>query len=116
MTIKEFYTATGGNYDDVIGRLRAESLVQKFVRKFPADGSYRLLCDSVAAGDYAEVFRAAHTLKGVCQNLGFASLYGVAGELTELVRDCQPHDCTELLEKITERYEAIIEAIGQLDA
>ena len=26
-------------------------------------------------GDYKEAFRAAHTLKGVCQNLSLISLY-----------------------------------------
>ena len=43
MTLKECYAAMGGDYDEVIGRLRSERLVQKFVLKFLDDGSYDLL-------------------------------------------------------------------------
>ena len=47
MTLQECYTAMGGNYDDAIGRLRSERLVQKFVLKYLNDGSYDLLCSSL---------------------------------------------------------------------
>ena len=40
MNLRQCYDALGGDYDEVIGRLRSERLVQKFVLKFPADGSY----------------------------------------------------------------------------
>jgi len=33
-----------------------------------------------------EAFRAAHTLKGVCQNLGFTNLYQPTCDLTEVLR------------------------------
>ena len=46
MTLQECYAAMGGNYEDAIGRLRSERLVQKFVLKFLDDGSYHLLCRS----------------------------------------------------------------------
>ena len=48
MTLKECYAALGGDYDEVIGRLRSERLVQKFVLKFLDDGSYDLLCHARA--------------------------------------------------------------------
>ena len=47
MTLQEFYTATGGNYEDAIGRLHSERLVQKVVLKFLNDDSYSLLCRSL---------------------------------------------------------------------
>ena len=75
MTLQECYTALGGDYDEVLGRLRSESLVQKFVLKFPADPSYDMLQTALAAQDWAEAFRGAHTIKGVCQNLSFTTLY-----------------------------------------
>ena len=34
MTLQEFYAATGGGYEDALGRLHSERLVQKFVLKF----------------------------------------------------------------------------------
>ena len=37
MTIQECYEAIGGNYEDVLRRLRSEALIRKFTLKFPAD-------------------------------------------------------------------------------
>ena len=34
-----------------------------------------------------EAFRAVHTLKGICLNLGFDTLYKASFELTEKLRD-----------------------------
>ena len=86
MTLQECYAALGGDYDEAMGRLRSEKLVQKFVLKFLNDGSYRLLCDSLASGDRDEAFRAAHTLKGVCQNLSLTKLGASSSALAETLR------------------------------
>ena len=67
MTLKECYAALNGDYEEAMGRLRSERLVQKFVLKFLDDGSFDLLCRSMEAGDQPEAFRAAHTIKGVRQ-------------------------------------------------
>ena len=40
MTIQECYEAIGGNYEDVLGRLRSEALIRKFTLKFLEDQSY----------------------------------------------------------------------------
>ncbi len=87
MTLKECYAAMGGDYDEVIGRLRSERLVQKFVLKFLDDGSYDLLCRALEEGNREEAFRAAHTIKGVCSNLAFTQLLQFSSQLTELLRE-----------------------------
>ena len=43
MSTEEFYQAIGGNYREVLGRFMAEDRVLRFVKKFPADGSFALL-------------------------------------------------------------------------
>lgn len=113
MTLKECYAALGGDYDEVMGRLRSERLVQKFMLKFPGDGSYRLLCDSLAAGDRKEAFRAAHTIKGVCANLAFNDLLASSEALTEALRDGRPPQPGEetLIQRVREDYERVIEAV-----
>ena len=68
MTFQEFYQTIGGDYNEVLARLSSERLVQKFVLKFPLDGSYDLLCSALETGNREEAFRAAHTIKGICQN------------------------------------------------
>ena len=113
MTLKECYAALGGNYDEVMGRLRSERLVQKFVLKFLNDGSYQMLKDSLAAGDRDEAFRAAHTMKGVCANLAFNELLESSEALTEALRDGKPAEPGEeqLLVKVKEDYERARQAI-----
>ena len=61
MTLKECYEAIGGNYEEVIGRLRSERLVQKFTLKFLDDKSLELLEKSLKEENYEEAFRAAHS-------------------------------------------------------
>lgn len=113
MTLKECYEALGGGYDEVMGRLRSERLVQKFALKFLDDGSYQLLCDSLEAGDRDEAFRAAHTIKGVCANLAFNTLLESAEKLTEALRDGKPSEAGEeaLVAQVKEDYRRTCQAI-----
>ena len=113
MTIQECYEAIGGNYEDVLRRLRSEALIRKFTLKFLEDQSYSLLKQALGDNNYEEAFRGAHTLKGVCQNLSFDRLYEVSNDLTELLRDrtgAQP-GISKAMEKVTEVYESMIEEI-----
>ena len=80
MTIKECYEKVGSDYDGVLKRLGSEALVKRFAVKFLNDPSFQELTDGLAAQDGEKAFRAAHTLKGVCLNLGFTELYKVSAE------------------------------------
>jgi len=113
MTLKECYAALGGDYEEAVGHLRSERLVQKFVLKFLSDGSYRLLQDSLAADDRKEAFRAAHTLKGVCANLAFSTLLESSEALTEALRDGKPAQPGEgaLIARVQEDYARVCQAI-----
>ena len=42
MTLNEFYTTVGGNYEDVIARLHSEAFTEKFLRMIPQDNSLRV--------------------------------------------------------------------------
>ena len=87
MTLQECYEAIGGNYEDVLKRLRSEVLIKKFTLKFLEDKSYSQLKQALEDKNFEDAFRAAHTLKGVCQNLSLDRLYEVSRDLTELLRD-----------------------------
>ena len=116
MTIQECYDAIGGNYEDVLKRLRSEALIKKFTLKFLEDKSYPQLKQALVDKNYEDASRGAHTLKGVCQNLSLDRLYEVSRDLTELLRDRtgkQP-GIPEAMEKVTEVYEATIEEIKKL--
>ena len=111
MTLKECYAAFGGDYDETISRLRSERLVQKFVLKFLNDPSYDLLCSSMESGSYEEAFRAAHTIKGVCQNLGFSVLGKSSSELSEALRGGYTPEADVLIQQVKEDYQATAQAI-----
>lgn len=87
MTLKDCYSIFGGDYESVLGRLMSEKLVIKFIFKFLEDKSFELLRVSLEKGDYEEAFRAAHTIKGICQNLGFTKLLSSSSCLTEELRN-----------------------------
>ena len=87
MTVKECYEQMGSDYEGVLGRLGSEAIVKRFALKFLQDPSFAQLKESLAKNDGEEAFRAAHTLKGVCLNLGFDELFEVSAELTEKLRE-----------------------------
>ena len=117
MTVKECYEQMGADYEGVLGRLRSEVLIKKFAKKFLDDGSFRSLKDNLAQKNGEEAFRAAHTLKGVCANLGFTSLFQVSSALTEQLRGKEEiRDCEELYKAVTEQYERTISALETLQA
>ena len=75
------------------------------------DGSFRLLGESFSNGNHEEAFRAAHTLKGVCQNLSFTQLYRSSNEMTEFLRGGTGLDAPELLAQVTADYRQTVDAI-----
>lgn len=111
MTLQECYAAMGGDYDDVMSRLRSERLVQKFVLRFLEDKSYELLCSSMESGNYADAFRAAHTIKGVCQNLSFTMLGKSSSELSEALRGGYTPEADALTLQVKEEYQQTVQAI-----
>ena len=111
MTLNECYAAMGGDYDEVMGRLRSERLVQKFVLKFLSDGSYNLLCSALEKGETEEAFRASHTIKGVCSNLAFNRLLASSSALTEVLRGGGGPEVQGLFDQVKQDYETTVQAI-----
>lgn len=114
MRIEECYQEMGGNYADVIARLPSPQLIHRFVLKFLEDPSYAALCGAMDAGSREASFRAAHTLKGVCANLGFARLLESASALTEILRpeaDTIPESAFALMEQVRGDYQHTVDAI-----
>ncbi len=111
MTLKECYEAIGANYEEVIGRLRSERLVQKFTLKFLEDKSLELLKQSLEEENYEEAFRAAHTIKGICQNLSFDRLLASDAVLTEALRDGKGPDVDSLAKQVFLDYEQTVSGI-----
>lgn len=115
MVLKQCYELFGGDYEGVISRLLKEERVKKFLIKFGDDQTFNVLTDMIAAENYEEAFRAAHTIKGLCQNLGFERLYKSAAALTEALRGGKKPEDVSIYQQVKEDYEQIIDAIKLLD-
>ena len=61
-------------------------MIEKFALKFREDMSFQELEKALNDKQVEIAFRAAHTLKGVCMNLGFDHLYKPSFEITECLR------------------------------
>lgn len=116
MNINECYQAMGADYEEVFGRLRSERLITKFVLKFPGDPSFSQLQSTLEEKNVEEAFRAAHTLKGVAQNLGFTPLYEATTTLTEVLRAGNLPEDDNMMNAVAKEYERTVAAIEQLNA
>jgi HPt (histidine-containing phosphotransfer) domain-containing protein len=118
MTVKECYDAMGADYEEVLSRLMSDDRIQRFLLKFPNDASYSLLCSSMEERNVTEAFRAAHTIKGVCQNLGLTPLCKSSEILTEKLRNAEEYteDMEAMLDALKADYAKVISCIGMLNA
>ena len=115
MTTAECYALIGADYTEVLRRMGNEDRVRRFLLKFAEEPSYGLLCRSVEAGDAKEAFRAAHSIKGVCLNLGLTALYRSAGDLCEELRGGAFTDAVPgLLRRVGEDYQKTNDALVEL--
>ena len=114
LTLQEFYTAVGGNYQDALGRMMGESMLRKFVLKFPNDPSFAALTQAIETSSQEEAFRAAHTIKGLCLNLGFGKLLHSSEILTEALRNEFPNNAAELFASVKDDYLLTVDAIAHL--
>ena len=114
MTIQECYHQLGGDYATLKARLPSDSLIKRFITKFLDDSSYSELCRALEEGQREEAFRAAHTLKGVCANLGFDRLMTSVSALTELLRpevSGIPEEAAFIMDAVKHDYESTESAI-----
>ncbi|MBO5033726.1 MAG: Hpt domain-containing protein [Lachnospiraceae bacterium] len=113
MTLQECYAALGGDYEDASSRLHSERLVQKFVLKFLDDKSYDLFCSSMAEKNYEEAFRAAHTIKGMCQNLSFTRLQKSSSQMSDALRHGWTPEADALIDLLKSDYQNTVAAIRE---
>lgn len=115
MTTRECYDKMGGDFDDVMQRLGSESFIRRFALRFLDDTSFQMIKEGISNGDAELAFRGAHTLKGVCSNLGFSKLYEASSELTEILRERELKGYEAALAEVEQQYQVTVEAIKELD-
>ncbi len=116
MTLEVFYDTIGSDFTRALMRMgNSRKMLAKFVKKFLNDKTAGELFSAFENKDYEAAFRAAHTLKGLCANLGLDKLQKSSSELTEALRNTVADNAPELLEQVRDDYELIVGALIQLD-
>lgn len=114
MPLQEFYAVVGGDCNEAVNRMMGEAMLRRFIAKFPNDPSFATLEQAIAAGEREEAFRAAHTIKGLCLNLGFGKLLASSEALTEALRHEMSANASELFAQVKEDYVLTLNAVNQL--
>ena len=115
--VRDLLIAAGVDYDTALRRMMGkESLYYRFLKKFLDDENYVLLLEAAGQGDSGAAFRAAHTLKGVCGNLGMDRLFGAVSMAVEKLRAHQGEEISRgfldsEIQEITKAYEDVAQAI-----
>lgn len=116
MTIQECYQIIGSDFVQIKKRFPTVRMIRRFLAKFLEDGTFSELCSTMEAGNRKDAFCYAHTLKGVCANLGLGSLQASVSKLTEVLRtetDWIPANAEQLLEEVKADYALTVRTIRQ---
>ena len=114
MNLKDCYIKFGGDFDAVLGRLRREQTVLKFIYKFLDDKSFHLFETSMENKDYQEALRAVHTLKGICQNFSFTRLFESSGLMTKALKENDWNSAHDMMPQLSKDYYEVVNAIEEL--
>ena len=113
---KDRLTAADIDVDGALERfMNNEALLERFLRKFPADPNYEKLTAAFAAGDREEALTASHTLKGVCGNLSMPALFSLFTRQVEALRAGDWTAAAALMEEIRPAYARAREAISDYE-
>lgn len=103
----------GVNVDSAMARfLNNAALMEKFLRRFPSDPNYSLLCQAMAQGDTDAAFTAAHTLKGVAGNLSLDRLFAATSTVVESLRGKDLAMAEQQMPPLHQAYREVIEALA----
>lgn len=112
ISVAEAYQRLNENYDAVLKRLLGrENLVIKYLTMFLNDKNYEQLTAAVSANNAEDALKAAHTLKGMCFNLGLNTLGTICSQLVEAVRGGD-YDLQSLYSNIKSEYENVIDVLN----
>lgn len=118
MTLQELYSQIGGDYEQALRVMRVEKLIDKHIRKLVTNGMVDGLVDAAERMEPAELFDAAHAMKGICANLGLTALAEMASEIAEEYRGSNQRKLTdeqakEKIAQIEALYKKTAESIGK---
>lgn len=112
---RQLLQTAGIDVDEALDRFMGnETLMLKFLLRFPSDGNFSQLRQAIAQADTAGAFTAAHTLKGVVGNLSMKELFQQVSALVEDLRAGDLAAATNKMPALEQAYTQTITALEQL--
>ena len=103
--MREKLEAIGVEYDEVLKRFMGkEDFYLRMLKKFLDDKNYEGLKQSVEDKNWPDAFTHAHTVKGLCGNLGLGGILEYIVPLTDEVRS-EPYDEENIVAKFSAMFE-----------
>ena len=113
--VLEGLNAWGCDLEGALERfLGDEELYKSCLPMVAEDESFDGLKEALAADERKKAFDCAHTLKGVCSNLGFSKLCDLSSQLTEILRGRELKGYEAVLAQVEKQYQITVEAIREL--
>ena len=112
--LKRFYEKIGSEAEPVIERLGGSpDITKRFILRFAEDKSFLSLTEELKNDRTEEAFRSAHTLKGICINLGFDELFREASLVTELLSNGELKEAKDAFPKLEKAYIKVTDAVSR---
>ena len=112
--IDELRNTEGVDIDGALERMGdSEELYETILGMFLQDENYEALKDAMEKGDDENSLGYAHTIKGMCGNLGLTKLFSYADDMVETFRKNRNCDVKLLMTQITEEYTKITGIISK---
>ena len=110
--IQELENAGGVDVAGALERMGgSEDLYQTILGMFLNDDNYEKLVDAMNKGDEESALGFAHTIKGMCGNLGLMNLFHYSDDMVETFRKNRDCDVKLLMTQITEEHHKITEIL-----
>lgn len=116
MNLQEVSEELTINYKEAMSRFGGvEAIYQRFLKRFLEDTTYQELEEAWQKGEYQEIEKKAHTLKGVAGNLSLEKLFIISDSLVQKIRNKQYEEVAEIYEQLQECYKHTVTIINKID-
>ncbi|NLD19397.1 MAG: Hpt domain-containing protein [Clostridiales bacterium] len=98
----------GVDYESGLKRFSNKAeLYEKYLVKFFSDPSFLAMGNFISEKNYTEVFKCAHTLKGLSGNLSLTGFYEHICVMVEALRNNEVESVNEMYHELTKIYDSV---------
>lgn len=115
--LKQDLQKLGVDYDVALERFLGKSdFYEEFLFMFLEDEQMRTLEKAMREQNVTIAFKAAHTLKGLCGNLGFKNLLTSIIPMVEILRSGSFTDTAPLMKELDKQYNLLCNTLTKYQA